>query len=86
MTRKYIIEWYPIKDGKEFTRKTTIRLSKPCGRTSIDAHSALNIFVDQLGGLRENTIIRIQEFDENGQIGEDITPAEETNIIPDKRG
>ena len=85
MIRNYNIEWYPTRDGEDFKRQTFIRLSKPTGHTDIDAKAALNIFISQCGNLKKNTIIRIKEMDENGQIGEDIVPKEENAIIPIKR-
>ena len=81
MIRNYNIEWYPTRDGEKFKRQTFIRLSKPTGRTNIDAKAALNIFISQFGGLKKNTIVRIKEMDENGQIGEDITPMNKENAI-----
>lgn len=85
MIRNYNIEWYPTRDGIEFKRQTFVRLSKPTGHTDIDAKAALNIFISQCGNLKKNTIIRIKEMDENGQIGEDIVPKEENAIIPIKK-
>ena len=85
MIRKYDITWYPTKDRENFTRVSHIKLSKPSGKTALDAKAALGIFVAQLGGLQKNTIVKIQEFDENGQLGEDIIPMAETNIIPSGR-
>lgn len=81
MERKYCISWFSNKD--KFQRTSWIKLSKPTGDTSIDAKSALNIFISQFGSLKYNTIIKIQEFDENGtQLGEDIVPQEDTSFIP----
>jgi len=82
LIRNYNIEWYPTKDGENFKRETFIRLSKPTGRTEYDAKAALNIFTSSCGNLKKNTIIRIKEMDENGQIGEDIVPTDGSSIIP----
>ena len=82
MIRNYNIEWYPTKDGVKFKRSTFIRLSKPTGRTEYDAKAALNIFTASCGNLKKNTIIKIVEMDENGQIGEDIVPTDNEAIIP----
>ena len=86
MTRNYNIEWYPTKDGENFRRETFIKLSKPIGSTSHDAKAALNIFISQFGNLKKNTIIKIIEMDENGQIGEDIIPNNANTIIPTRKG
>ena len=87
MTRFYRFKWYPTKDGEIVSRHTLIRLSNPTGKTEIDAKNALNLFTKSCGNLKRNTIIRIQELDEDGkQIGEDITPSTEENaIIPSGR-
>ena len=85
MIRNYNIIWYPTKDGEKFKRETFIKLSKPTGETNIDAKVALNIFISQFGNLKKNTIIKIIEMNENGQIGEDIVPMADTSIIPAKR-
>lgn len=91
MKRTYSIEWYNKRDakyGKEPNIRTNmIQLSAPTGRTEYDAKAALNIFTRSFGNLRKNEIVRIKEFGENGQIGEDIVPSTEENaIIPTKKG
>lgn len=82
MTRMYEITWFPTKERNPMTRNTFITLSKPIGKTSYDAKAALNIFISHFGNLKKNTIIKIIEMDENGQIGEPITPMEDSAIIP----
>lgn len=81
MVRKYKIEWYAKKDRTKVTRHSWIQLSNPTGKVDVDAHSALELFIHYFGNLTKNEVVKIQEFDENGQIGEDITPAKE-GIIP----
>ena len=87
MTRIYRFTWYPTKDGEDLFRHTLIRISNPTGKTEIDAKNAVDLFTRSCGNLRKNTIIKIQELDENGeQIGKDITPSNEENaIIPSGR-
>lgn len=81
MIRNYNIEWYPTKEGEKLKRTTFIKLSKPTGRTEYDAKAALGIFTTSCGSLKKNTIVKIVEMDENGQIGEDIVPVEGENAI-----
>lgn len=84
MKRTYNFEWYPTKDakyGEPIVRHSTILLNKPIGITSRDAKEALNIFMKANGNLKRNTIVKIKEFGENGQIGEDIVPMEGDNTI-----
>lgn len=85
MIRNYNIEWYPTRDGIEFKRSSFIRLSKPTGKTEYDAKAALNIFISQFGNLKKNTIVKIIEMDENGQIGKDIVPTDGSSIVPTGR-
>lgn len=81
MIRNYNIEWYPTKERNPINRNTFIRLSKPTGKTDVDAKAALNIFIANNGNLKKNTIVKIIEMDEHGQIGEDIVPADTENAI-----
>lgn len=79
--RRYLIKWYPKKEGSSGERTTSIQLSKPTGQVNRDAHSAVDLFVATYGSLKKNEIICIKEFDENGQIGEDIVPSSDENAI-----
>lgn len=89
MKRTYEFEWYDNRDAKYGTptpRHNMVTLSKPTGKTEHDAKAALGIFMKSFGNLRKNTIVRIKEFGDNGQIGEDITPSDAENaIIPTGR-
>lgn len=85
MVRYYTIEWCPTKETskpKPFHRVNKVILNKPTGDTGKDAKEALNMFISNFGGLHKNTIFKIKEFNENGQIGEDIVPQEEA-IVPE---
>ena len=86
MIRKYNIEWYPRKYSNPINRHCFIKLIKPTGERNIDAKAALNIFISNNGNLKKNTIVKIIEMDENGQIGEPIVPTDNENtIIPIKK-
>ena len=83
--RKYVINWYANKDAKygdPIIRSSNIQLINPTGKTEFDSKAALGIFMKNYGGLHKNTVVSIKEFDENGQIGEDIVPSEDNSIIP----
>ena len=85
MQRYYIFTWHKNEKGA-INRTNKIVLSKPTGYTEYDAKRALTLFTSTFGSLKYNTIISIKEYDENGQIGEDIVPASEgTSIIPERR-
>lgn len=89
MKRTYEFTWHPTKEekyGKVINRTNMIELSHPSGKTEFDAKKAVELFSKGFGNLKKNTIVCIKEFGENGQIGEDIVPAEGENaIIPVKR-
>ena len=88
ITRYYIFKWYETKGakyGNPVIRTNKIILSHPSGETEVDAKVAVNIFMTTYGNLKCNTIVSIKEMDENGQIGEDITPSDNTSIIPSGR-
>lgn len=87
MKRIYNIEWYPTRDAKygktPISRTTMIQIPKPTGKTEIDAKTALGVFINSCGNLKKNTIVKIKEIGENGQIGEDIVPSgAEDAVIP----
>lgn len=86
MKRFYDIEWYSnirYDNVEPIHRHCKVTISKPTGKVEIDTKTAINIFTKTNGNLKKNTIVRIKEFDENGeQIGEDITPSAENAIIP----
>ena len=54
----------------------------PTGKVEVDAKKAVEIFIRGFGNLKQNTILSIKEFDENGQIGEDIIPTDGSTIVP----
>lgn len=81
MIRNYNIEWYPTKERNPIHRNTFIQLSNPKGETAKDAKAALGVFISTNGNLKKNTIVKIIEMDENGQIGEDIIPTDGENAI-----
>lgn len=90
LTRYYKIDWYETKDikygGEPNMRTTQVTLSKPTGLTEVDSKNALAIFMSNNGNLKKNTVTRIREYDNLGQIGKDITPSDETNaVIPEVR-
>ena len=90
MKRSYVFKWYPtreVKYSKEpYIRTCTLELAKPTGITSFDAKKALEVFQMNHGNLKKNTIVKIQEFGEDGQIGEDIVPAADDNVIVPIKG
>ena len=79
--RYYIITWFDNKNKIERTNR--IDLGHATGRVEIDARRATDLFAKAFGNLNKNTIVSIKEFDENGQIGEDIKPSGRA-VIPIK--
>ena len=81
--RKFIFTWYEnVKYGKPVERKNTISVINK-GDIGATAKAATNVFTKNFGSLKCNTIISIQEINENGDaVGEPITPQEDSSIIP----
>ena len=70
-TKTFEILWFKNeKYGNPIERKVVVQ--------SIDAQSALQVFMSANGNLKKNTIIHIQELDRNGEpVGEPIVPENE---------
>jgi len=80
--RYYVIEWYKKnKYGNNVTRHTNVSLPRFTGDTAVDSKMALQIFIKNNGNLNKIEVVKIKEFNEHGQIGEDITPSNNA-IIP----
>ena len=85
--RNFRFTWKSNKNKYEpiITRVSEISV-KNSGDLAIDAKAAAAIFTTNFGSLKKNSILSIQEFDENGNVGEPIVPSEEENaIIPVKK-
>ena len=84
--RKFIFTWYEnVKYGKPVERKNTISVINK-GDIGMTAKAATEVFTKNFGSLKYNTIVSIQEIDENGAaVGEPITPQEDSSIIPTGR-
>ena len=81
IVRKYQITWKP-KGKYELERTNEVQINKPTGKVEFDAKSALGLFTKNFGSLTKNDIIRIKEFDgEGNQIGQDIVPTSDENAI-----
>lgn len=75
MAKNYNIQWYKNeKYGTPITRTTAVE--------TIDAKTAVDIFTKNCGNLKKVTIVSIQEFNENGNVGEPILPVDGTSIVP----
>jgi hypothetical protein len=87
MTRNYRFEWYKNERyGEPLKRHTFITVSPATGKVEKDGKRAVELFIAAFGGLKYNTIVKIQELDEEmNQIGEDIVPQEGSVIVPTAR-
>lgn len=84
--RKFIFTWYEnVKFGAPMERKNTISVMNR-GEIGLTAKAATEVFTKNFGSLKYNTIISIQEIDENGNpVGEPIIPTEDSSIVPTGR-
>lgn len=87
-TRYYVFKWIPIelkRWGKNVPRTTIISLPDPSYETARDCKRALQLFISRNGNLTKNQIISIKECNQDGQIGEDIVPEQDNNIVPTRK-
>ena len=87
MMRNFKFTWTSNKNkyAPAATRVSEISV-KNSGDLAIDAKAATAIFTANFGSLKKNSILSIQEFNANGNVGEPIVPSEEENsIIPVKK-
>lgn len=87
MIRNYRFEWYKNERyGEPLIRHTFIKVSPATGKVEKDGKRAMELFCSEFGGLKYNSIVKIQEFDEAmQQLGEDIIPQEGSVIVPTAR-
>ena len=86
MRKFFAVRWYPTRDRSKMERTTIMDFNSNTNDVSVNGKIAVDLFVKSCGNLKKNTIIWIKELDEEGnQIGEDITPAEDSSIIPESR-
>ena len=86
MIRNFSFKWYKNeKYHKPIERVNSIAVSNASADTAKAAKTAVEIFTKNFGNLKQNTIISIQEYNEDGPVGEPIIPSDETNIIPLKK-
>lgn len=84
--RKFAFTWYENpKYGSPITRVNPIEVTNASSDTGFAAKAAVDIFTKAFGGLKKNTIVSIQEYGDNGPIGEPIVPKEDNDIIPTKK-
>jgi hypothetical protein len=86
MLKNFSFKWYKNEKYREpMERVNSVTVSNAPADTAQAAKAATEIFIRHFGNLKQNTIISIQEYDENGPIGEPIIPADENSIIPTKK-
>lgn len=83
MIRNFSFKWYKNeKYRKPVERVNSITVSNAPADTAHAAKAATEIFTRNFGSLRQNTIVSIQEYDENGPVGEPIIPSDENTVVP----
>ena len=86
MNRNFAFKWYKNeKYNKPLERTNSITVSNASPDTGLAAKTAVDIFTKTFGSLKYNTIVSIQEYNEEGPVGELITPAEDNSIVPLKK-
>ena len=86
MVRRFSFKWYKNEKYREpMERINSITVVDAPEDTGLAAKTAVNLFEENFGSLRYNTIISIQEYNDEGFIGEPIVPDTENTILPTKR-
>ena len=81
--RNFAFTWYKNeKYGTPIMRTNSVTVSNAPSDTGIAAKNATELFCRQFGNLKRVTIEKIQEYDENGPVGEPIVPQEGSSIVP----
>jgi hypothetical protein len=86
MNRHFSFKWYKNEKYREpMERVNSVTVTEAPADTGLAAKAATNLFTKSFGSLKTNTIISIQEYNENGPIGEPIVPSDENDIVPVKK-
>lgn len=86
MVRNFSFKWYKNeKYGKPTVRTNSITVSNASADTGHAAKAATDIFCKTFGNLKVNTIESIQEYNENGPVGELIIPSKDNVTVPIKK-
>ena len=86
MVRKFSFKWYKNeKYGKKVLRTNSITVSNASSEVGEAAKAATDIFCKTFGNLKVNTIDSIQEYNDDGPVGELIIPSAENVTVPIKK-
>ena len=86
MVRNFSFKWYKNEKYREpIERANSITVSDAPADTALAARSATELFVKSFGSLRYNTIVSIQEYNDEGPVGEPIIPSDDNSIVPLKK-
>ena len=81
--RKFAFTWYENpKYGEPIMRSNAIEVVNASPDIGAAAKVAVTMFSRTFGSLKKNTIVSIQEYNDNGPIGEPIIPNEDSDIVP----
>ena len=86
MNRHFSFRWHKNEKYREkVIRVNSVTVSDAPLDTGAAAKAAVNIFTNSFGSLKQNTIISIQEYNDNGPVGEPIIPDEDNSVVPLKK-
>ena len=86
MNRHFSFKWYKNeKYRKPMERVNSVTVTEAPADTGLAAKAATSLFTKSFGSLKTNTIISIQEYNEDGPIGDPIVPSNENDIVPIKK-
>lgn len=84
MRKDFLFVWYKKeKYGNNIERHNLISIETKVDDIGVNAKTAMNLFCNQFGNLKNNEIVCIQELDANGNaVGEPIVPINGSNMVP----
>ena len=86
MNRHFSFKWYKNEKYREpMERINSVTVTDAPTDTALAAKTAVALFTRNFGSLKANTIVSIQEYNENGPVGELIIPSDDTDIVPVKK-
>lgn len=86
MNRHFSFKWYKNERYREpMERVNSVTVTDAPMDTALAAKTAVTLFTRNFGSLKANTIVSIQEYNEDGPVGDPIIPSDDTDIIPVKR-
>lgn len=86
MNRQFSIKWHKNEKYREpMERTNSVTVTNASADIGMAAKAAVELFTKSFGSLKYNTIVSMQEYNDEGPVGEPIVPDADNNIVPMKK-